>query len=238
MKRTVPFLLVLLALTTRVGDAPSAEQDARLGELLPKLAITSQRFETMLALAAFTATGRTETVDGDGTVSAVKEGVFRFRPHGDRHVVDVIRYTEDGEDRRMEAQEKFRDAEKKDIDPDDVTHVPFLGSEQAKYVFKLGATDPRDPNRVRVHFRARKPARTLWNGSAWVDARTGDLLTMGAVQSKTALFVDYFSGTLELGAQTKLGPAVSRATFEGGGGFLFFRKRFRGRATVTDYALP
>jgi hypothetical protein len=70
-----------------------------------------------------------------------------------------------------------------------------------------------------------------------VDGNTGDVLTLGAAQSKTALFVDHFTGTVEFGAHTAEGPAVSKTTFEGAGGFLFFRKRFRGWAVVSDYSL-
>jgi hypothetical protein len=192
----------------------------------------------MLEQASFTAVGRTEELDGDGKIEEVREGVFRFVARGARHVVDVVRYTEDGEDRTNAAREKARDAAKKPKDPDAALHLPFLASEQPKYVFHLGETDPRDRARVRVHFTAKKPSLTSWNGSAWVDTRTGDLLTMAGAQSKTAHFVDYFQGTVELGERTPQGFAPSKITFEGAGSFLFFHHRFRGWATLSGYAFP
>jgi hypothetical protein len=215
----------------------AAEADATLPGLLAKLEASSKRFEAMLAQASFTAVGRTEELDSDGRVSDVREGVFRFVAAGDRHVVDVVRYTESGKDETAAAREKARDAAKKRPDPDAALRLPFLASEQPKYTFQLGETDPRDPGRVRVHFTARKPALTSWNGSAWVDSRTGDILTMAGAQSKTGMFVDYFQGTVELGEHTKQGFAPSKVTFEGAGSFLFFHHRFRGWATLSGYVL-
>jgi hypothetical protein len=236
-KRWSAALLVALACVASPADL-CAESGVSLPVLLSKLAVTSARFESMLVKASFTAAGRTDTIDGDGNVSERREGTFRFIAAGARHEVEVLRYTENGEDKTAEARKRVLESEKEPPDPDDALHLPFLASEQPKYKFWLGETDARAPTRVRIHFRARKPARTLFNGSAWVDTESGDVLTMGAAQSKTPLFVDYFSGTLEFGEHTRLGFAVSRATFEGGGGFLFFRKRFRGSVVLSSYSIP
>ena len=69
-----------------------------------------------------------------------------------------------------------------------------------------------------------------------MDSRTGSLISAGFKLSKTSMFVDYVHFTVEFGETTALGPAVSKIHVEGQGGILFFRKRFRGTARVSDYA--
>lgn len=60
---------------------------------------------------------------------------------------------------------------------------------------------------------------------------------MGASPSKTPLFVDYFRIQIECAENTAMGPAPSKITFEGGGGLLFLKKRFRGAATLTSWSV-
>jgi hypothetical protein len=99
-------------------------------------------------------------------------------------------------------------------------------------------TDKADPARVRIEFAPKHLDKHLVIGSAWVDTRTGDVLTMGVAPSKKAMFVDYFHVTLEFAEKMGSGPAVSRITFEGSSGLLFFHKKFRGSARFFDYRLP
>ena len=91
---------------------------------------------------------------------------------------------------------------------------------------------------MRAHCDAKSPAENLFNGSAWVDTRDGSILSAGFSPSKTNMFVDYVRVTVELGAKTAAGPAVSKLQFEAGGGFLFVRKRVRGWATATEWSIP
>lgn len=119
--------------------------------------------------------------------------------------------------------------------PDEVLHMPFLQPELGKYSFRVGESDPRSPARVRIYFTAKQRAKNLGNGSAWVDTRTGEVLTMGVSPSKTSFFVDFINVTLEFGDVTPAGPAISRIGFDAGGGFLFFHKRVRGEATLSHY---
>ena len=74
-------------------------------------------------------------------------------------------------------------------------------------------------------------------GSAWVDMQAGTVLTAGFKMSKTPMFVDYVHITVEFGASTSLGPAISKIHLDGKGGFLFWNKIFRATATVSDYAI-
>ena len=150
----------------------------------------------------------------------------------------MIRYSESGEDKTQEAREEAREGEKKEKDPDDEVHMPFLASMQPKYSFRIRGTDKSDPSRVRIEFVPKHPEKTLPVGSAWVDSRTGEVLTMGVSPSKIGMFVDYLRVTITFGERMADTAAVSKITFEGAGGFLFFHKRFRGMAKLSEYSIP
>jgi hypothetical protein len=224
-----------------LASSPSpvqAEDAAPPADLMPKLAAASIRFESLITKSSFTVTGHMESVDGDGAVSDTKDAVVRLRTDEPNPPnLEIVRYTEDGKDKTDEARKKTADKakEKKKRSPDDQVHMPFLASQQPLYTFRLGEADARDPNRVRVFFTPKHTAKNLFNGSAWVDARTGDVLTMGVAPSETSTFVDYLRVTLEFGETTAKGPSISKVSFEGGGGFLFFKKRFRGSAVFSAY---
>jgi len=231
--------LVGAALAGLFGTESLRAEDRSLEALLPKLSAWSARLEAALNRSVFTMTGHTDEVDGDGRASDHKEGVFRVDARGERVHVQVLRYAEDGEDKTAEAREKVRrDEEKRDKkhkEPDEVLRMPFLQPELGKYSFRIGESDPRSPARVRVYFSAKQRAKNLGNGSAWVDTRTGEVLTMGVSPSKTSLFVDFINVTLEFGDVTPAGPGISRIGFDARGGFLFFHKRVRGEATLSNY---
>ena len=224
---------------TLVGNSTAASAGGTLLEdVLPKLAASSARFEADLKKASFTVEGYIESVDRDGHGDDRREGAFHVRANGKRRRYDVIRYTEDGENKLDEARKKAEESSAKDPDPDDEAHMPFLASEQPKYVFRLRDTDKADPARVRIEFVPKHADKHLVVGSAWVDTRTGDVLTMGVAPSKKAMFVDYFHVTMEFGEKMGAGPTVSRIAFEGSSGLLFFHKKFRGSARFFDYHLP
>jgi len=234
----LPFAFATATTCLVGGEATGAESDVTLAALLPKLATSSERFESMLRKASYSVVGHMESEEHDGVVSDRKDIVFRVRTVGARQRIDVAKYTEDGRDKTEKAREKAREDEEEEEDPDERAHMPFLGSEQAKYTFKIVEIDTHDRGRVRVYFTPKHPKIPLVVGSAWVDSRTGDVLSMGVSPAKTSLFVDYFRVTLEFGEHTPMGLAVSKIRFDGSGGFLFFHKRFRGFATLSDYTLP
>jgi len=235
MRGGLAFGLVTLTLALPVSSF--ADDEGTLAILLPKLATSSERFETMLKKASFTLTGHMETVGGDGAISEKKEGSGRW-VNDTAPNFEVFKYVEDGFDKtetaKKDAEEKAKEP-KKAKKPDEERHMPFLSSEQTKYDYRIGESDARDPARVRVFFTPKKAAENLFNGSAWVDSRTGDVLSMGIVPSKTPTFVDYLRVTVEFNEKTAQGPAISKIAFEGGGGFLFIKKRFRGVAVLTSY---
>jgi hypothetical protein len=219
------------------GTATAGATDAvSLEDVLAKLATTSARFETELKRASYTVEGHMESVERDGSGSDRTEGAVHVRPDGTRRHLDVLRYTEDGKDKLAEAREKAAESSRKKSD--DEVHMPFLTSEQPKYVFHLRDTDTVDPARVRIAFIPRQADKHLVVGSAWVDTRTGNVLTMGVAPSKTGLFVDYLHVTFEFGEKMGETPAVSKITFEGSGGLLFFHRKFRGALRLSGYRTP
>lgn len=218
--------------------APAAVPDA----LMAGLAQHAARFEDMKKRGAFTFSGLMEEVDSNGKASATKEIVLRSTPTGaprDR-VTQVIRFLEDGKDKTSEAQTKANERRAKRLkDPstDDRgkdLKLPFLASEQARYVFSVAERDPANAARVRIAFTPKKPAEDAVKGSAWVDENEREVLSLGFSFSKNPIFIDHVEVKIVFGMSTALGRAPSKLSFDGRGGFLFIRKHYRGTATLSD----
>lgn len=216
-------------------------------ELMAGLARHAARFEDMKKRGAFTMTGRMEEVDGDGHASDAKEIQLRSTPTPipmDR-ITNVIRYTENGDDKTADAQRRASERRAKRLkDPDRQAEerkkdlkLPFLASEQSRYVFSMLEHDAAQPSRVRVAFAPKMPAENAIKGSAWVDEKAGEVLSVGFSLSKNPTFVDHVEITIVFGLQTELGRAPSKVSFDGRGGFLFIRKHYRGTATLSQPAL-
>jgi hypothetical protein len=219
---------------TRVSVA-GAEGPQALGPLLARLAGHAARFEEMKRRASFTLAGHIEELDGNGAVDGSKDLVVRFTATPTESIREIVRYLEDGADKTAEAQKKAAARKKSGHKPAgrDV-HLPFLASEQSRYVFSLAERDRSNPSLVRVAFHPKKAARDAYKGSAWVDARDGEILSMGFSPSKNPIFVEHIDVTMRFDLRTALGRAPSKLTFEGKGGVLFVRKHFRGSATISD----
>lgn len=222
--------------------APAAVPAAVPDALMAGLARHATRFEDMKKRGAFTFSGLMEEVDGNGKASATKEIVLRSTPTGaprDR-VTQVIRFVEDGKDKTSEAQTKANERRAKRLkDPstDDRgkdLKLPFLASEQARYVFSVAERDRANAARVRIAFAPKKPAEDALKGSAWVDENEREVLSLGFSFSKNPIFVDHVEVTIVFGMPTALGRAPSKLSFDGRGGFLFIRKHYRGTATLSD----
>ena len=113
--------------------------------------------------------------------------------------------------------------------------IPILADQQPRYDFEQIEVDGRDPAIVRIAFVPKVPEDDTIEGSAWVDSRTANLISVGFKVSKPPMFVDYMHFTVEFGTPTVIGPAVSKVIADGEGGLLFFRKRFHAIATLSDY---
>ncbi len=220
------------------ADAPRTETAAPSGDLPAILARAAQyaaRFEDMKKRGTFTLSGRMEELDGGGKVDGTKELVVRSIATPARRKTEIVRYLEDGTDKTAEARQKAekRRAESKNEKKRDL-HLPFLASEQGRYVFTLLERDAAVPSRVRVGFAPHVAAEDAFKGSAWLDDATGEVLTMGFSPTKTAMFVDHVDVTMRFDLATPLGRAPSNVSFEARGGLLFFRKRVRGSGTLSD----
>jgi hypothetical protein len=201
-------------------------------DLMARLAVHAAGFEAMKTRASYAVDGKLERIDGDGNADSVREMQAQVDADGGEVHVRIVKYVEDGRDKTDEARKKARD-DKDDDDRD--LKMPFLRGEQPRYTFDQIEADRADPARVRIAFVPRARADDTIEGSAWVDTRTGTVLSAGFKLSKTPMFVDYVHITLEFGAPTSLGPAVSKVQMVGRGGLLFLRKRFRAAATLSDY---
>lgn len=239
-------LLFALALSTpalasaevpAVGGAQSVAAPT-LAPLLARLGSHGERIEQMKKRGSYTLAGRIEQLDGDGAVDSWKDLVLRVLATGESTPrSEVVKYVEDGEDKTAEAKEKSAKRAKKRVDKKREFRVPFLPSEQPRYDFRILGRDARFPGRVKVGFVAKSPAEDAWNGTAWVNEKEGEIESMGFTFSQNPTFVDQAQATLVFGNHTELGRAPSELTFEAEGGFLFVRRHYRGRATLTDATL-
>ncbi|MBX3186007.1 MAG: hypothetical protein KF819_03285 [Labilithrix sp.] len=229
--------LALVAAPSR-GEAQAAPVEAVPEGVLAGLHKHAAAFEQMKLRGAFTIAGHLEEVDGDGRASDVKDIVAKITPLPGNTVeplTEVVRYTHNGKDKTDEAREKAaaRRGKKKKVDKKDL-HLPFLASEQGRYVFTLAERDATRPERVRIAFRPKEIAEDAIKGSAWVDTSAGEVLSIGFSLSKNPAFIDHVEITLVFGMATPLGKAPSRISFDGRGGFLFIRKHYRGSANLSE----
>jgi hypothetical protein len=235
MERTLVFLGCLIA----VGLAPIASYAAPPSpELMAKLGEYAVRFERQRTHASYAVSGHMDMLDSDGAVDETKDLVGHVEADGQRARLTVIRYTEDGKDKTEEGIKESREAaerEKKKRDNGKELKMPIRADEQARYIFDQTEVDPSDPNRVRITFVPKERADDTVEGSAWVDAVHGTPISAGFKLTHTPIFVDYIHFSVEFGASTSLGPAVSKVLVEGKGGILFFRKHFRATALLSDY---
>jgi hypothetical protein len=218
----------------------TARAEAPPAELMARLADYAARFETLRTAATYRVRGQLETIDGSGKADSVKAMEARFDPDGDMPFLNVVSYTEDGEDKTADAQrEACERAAKRKREPNKKrVRMPLLAEEQPRYVFDQVQVDTADPARVRIAFTPRERGWEALEGSVWVDTRSGTLISAGFKLTKTPAFVDYVHFTVQFGEPTRLGPAVSTVAVDGEGGLLFFRKRFHATATLWDYKLP
>lgn len=232
---TVAALSAVAAVTVTFAAA-SARAEPPPPELMQKLAVHAAKFERMRTHASYRVEGQLEQVDGDGKPSSVKRMKAHVEANGREALWQVDQYIEDGEDKTEEAREKElerRAARKKSGKKPLV--MPTLASEQPNYTFDIVEVDRADPARVKITFVPKQLDERSVEGNAWVDTRSGNILSAGFKLSKTSMFVDFVHVRVRFGEETPLGLAVSTVEFEGKGGVLFLRKHFRGSATVSEY---
>jgi hypothetical protein len=229
-------LVAALAAAAAVGSPRAASAGRPPPELMARLADYAARLDSMRTHASYRVEGELFTLGRDGKPDSSKAMEARVHADGRAARLVVLRYTEDGEDKTPDAQKRAVDREKERKEKKRI-RLPILAAEQPRYVFDELESDAADPSRVKISFVPRVPEDDTIEGTAWVDSTTGSLVSAGFKLSKTSFFVDYVHFTVEFRESTSLGPAVSSVLVEGQGGVLFFRKRFRGTARVSQYAI-
>ncbi|AKU98624.1 hypothetical protein AKJ09_05288 [Labilithrix luteola] len=240
------FVLVALAAVPCAGRAeeapPTTALDPALAAIMPRLAQYAEQFEQMKRRGSFTLSGTMDELDGGGQVSGNKSMVVRVTASPAQRIAEILKYTEDGVDKtneeRAKAAEKKRTKSSADKKKEaESLRLPFLAVEQSRYAFTLLEKDPAAPSHVRVGFVPKVPAETAYKGSAWVDADTGQVLTLGFSPSKNPRLVDHVDVTVRFELPTALGKAPSSIQFEARGSLLFFRKHYKGSATISDASI-
>ncbi len=227
-------LMLALALVS-----PPALAEPVAPELLAKLAVYGQAFEAEMKRASYRVEGKMEILDGDGKPSETQELVAKVDANGGEPKITVLKYLEDGKDKTADAVKESQEnaaKRKKRHDDDKELKMPILASQQPRYDFDE-VERSADGRRVKIHFAPKSPADDTTDGSAWVDADAGTIVSASFRLSKTSMFIKYIHVIVEFAAQTSLGPAVSKVSIDGEGGILFFRRRFRGAATLSDYSI-
>lgn len=237
--RNVTLALAAFGVASAFTVAARAEPPSP--ELMTRLAASAASFEQLVRRAEYALDGRMEDVDGDGHPRSTTEMRARVEPDGDFPRMVIERYVEDGEDKTGKAQEDARErADKRRRDPDRAKkrlRMPTLADEQSRYSFDVVEVDRADASRIKLSFVPLVRDERAIEGTAWIDTRRAAVLSAGFKLVKTSMFVRYVHVTVVFGADTPLGPAVSRVDFEGEGGVLFLHKHFRGSATLSGYRL-
>jgi len=231
---------VVAVVMTAVALAPRlARAEPPPADLMAKLAVQAEAFEQLRNHASFSISAELRELDDEGKTTSTKTAVARIEADGHATHTVVLKYTEDGKDKTADGQEQAHDADEKRAHRTDAEnlHMPFLPRERDKYVFDEVEHDPSNPARVRITFVPKQPAAHTVEGSAWIDETAGRAVSAGFKVNKTPMFVDFVHVTVEFAAQTSLGPATSKVTIDGGGGFWFFHKHFVAVATLTDYRI-
>jgi hypothetical protein len=205
---------------------------------MSRLAAYAALFQIQRTHASYAVQGRLEMLDGDGRVDSTKELKARVDADGTDAKLIVLSYVEDGKDKTEDAKRDAREsaeASKKKREKGRDIKIPIRADQQGRYVFDQVEADSNDPTHVRIAFTPKERSDDTIEGSAWIDAATGTVLSAGFKLSRTPMFVDFVHFSVEFGATTALGPAVSKVSIDGGGGILFFHKRYRGTAVLSDY---
>lgn len=226
------FLLVPLVLTAvpLVAHADAAAPSRDLEATLDKLEQHAAQFEKMKRRASYTLTGKMERVDGSGNVAETREMTVKVNGMA----AEVVRYVEDGLDKTADERAKRGGNGRMSTGKVARLRLPFLATERPRYTFRIKEVDAKYPDRVLIEFQPKNVADDTAYGTAWVDTRAGEVLTIRFSPTKKPKFVDDIDIAIHFDSQTTLGRAPSKVTFEASGGFLFIRKRYRGIATISN----
>jgi hypothetical protein len=180
-----------------------------------------------------------DELDGDGNVKSRKVITSRVETdeHGQKTHQEVESCIHDGKDETEDeraAVKRVEEHRKQKGDVEVSVEMPFTTQAQSNYVFDQVAVDPAHPQRVKIAFTPKKPDEHSVQGTAWIDTTTATVISTGVRFVKTPMFVDWAHFTVEWGAAPG-GPQPTHVTYEGAGGFLFWRAHLKGEMTMSDY---
>ncbi len=219
--------------------ARAAPPDAAL---LAKLALHAANFETMKTHTSFLVAGKVVELDGAGNATKPREMTAQVTADGTKLHFAVLRFIDDGNDRTIEAQTKAKDSAAKDASANPPPkkrdfRMPFHTGEQPRYTFDQVAIDPANPTRVQIAFVPKIREDDTVEGTAWVDALAGTVLSTGFKLTRPPTGMDYVHAQITFGANTSLGPSISKIDMEAEGGILWVRKHLKGSATLTNHVI-
>jgi hypothetical protein len=215
-------LLGLVAITVA---APAWAQVP--ADLLQKLAAHAARMEQFSEAGKAEVTSDYYELKGDGTVDHHIHSESRVVLVGGKPVTTVLLATKDGKDNLADSQKQAvkEDQKGRRLEP------PFSVANQPKYRFSL--LGPAEQGLLRIGFApSNGKSKDVLEGEALVDPVAGELVRMTAHPSKNPTFVDRIDMQLEYGLKTSAGRMLSKVSFAGAGGFLFFHKRVKVDVTI------
>ncbi len=214
-------VLALVTLAVLMADPmePSAE-------LMKQLADHNGWLEKLPETHTLVVETDAHEADSDGKVLHRTHSVSKQVIDKGKRLTTVASATRDGADDRERAQKEADERDGKD----DRVPSPFLAASQPRYRFtQLGSTPE---GWLRLRFTPKNgPSTELLDGEAWVDPKDGELVRMTARLSKNPAFVDRLTTSMELDGRVDGRRALSKLSFDGAGGFLFFKRQ--GGATLT-----
>jgi hypothetical protein len=184
-----------------------------------------------------------DELDGSGNVKGRKVITSHVETdeHGHKVHQEVERCIHDGKDETEQERasvKRIEENHKQDGDVEVSVEMPFSAQAQSNYVFDQVAVDPAHAERVKIAFTPKKADEHSVQGTAWIDTTTATVISTGVRFVKTPMFVDWAHFTVEWGPAPG-GSQPSHVTYEGAGGFLFWRAHLRGEMKMSDYrAMP
>lgn len=207
-------------LTVILSIALSAEPKEPAAELMSRLGAHNDGMERLLDRYVMVVVSNSSEDDSDGKSLHKSHSVARVVSGSGKRRTKMVSATKDGKDDLERAQKEATEQDEKG----EQHPSPFLSKMQAKYRFsELGQTPE---GQLRIGFAPKSgPSSDYLEGEAVVDAQAGELVKMKCRLSKNPAFVDKLAMTMDFAAQVDGKRALSSMTFDGAGGFLFYKRR-------------
>ncbi len=203
-------------------------------ELLGKLAQQETRLTQELEQGAYSVSGHSEELDGDGKLVHTRETLSKVTQEGGKKVVRVERVVLDGKDVTDAERAKERDRKQRQL------QSPFAAAAQAKHQFTVIGPDPANAGLVRLRFEPKPKERSTstFVGEAVVDTAAGELVWLRERPAENPAFVDRLEVEVAMGAASPTGRHLASVRVDGKGGMLFLKRGFRVRLRFSDWAEP